>query len=92
MAMTSMNTRSIILRSFTMRVGIPQLKMAILETGRGLQLTSLALDTREEDLKHPEDIEHFRKHDEQEAAAEHQEEMDRMPIVEQNIPQKFRRY
>lgn len=50
------------------------------------------LDTREEDLTHPEDIEHFRKHDEQEAAAEHQEELDRMPIVEQNIPQKFRRY
>lgn len=49
-------------------------------------------DTREEDLTHPEDIEHFRKHDEMEAAAEHQEELDRMPIVEQNIPQKFRRY
>lgn len=49
-------------------------------------------DTKEEDLTHPEDIEHFRKHDEQEAAAEHQEQMDRMPIVEQNIPQKFRRY
>ncbi|KAL8699351.1 MAG: hypothetical protein Q9224_001453 [Gallowayella concinna] len=49
-------------------------------------------NTREEDLTHPEDIEHFRKHDEMEAAAEHQEELDRMPIVEQNIPQKFRRY
>ncbi|KAL8994340.1 MAG: hypothetical protein Q9188_007091 [Gyalolechia gomerana] len=49
-------------------------------------------NTREEDLTHPEDIEHFRKHDELEAAAEHQEQLDRMPIVEQNIPQKFRRY
>ncbi|KAI4287784.1 MAG: hypothetical protein L6R35_002960 [Caloplaca aegaea] len=49
-------------------------------------------NTKEEDLTHPEDIEHFRKHDELEAAAEHQEQMDRMPIVEQNIPQKFRRY
>ena len=51
-----------------------------------------AIDTREEDLTHPEDIEHFRKHDEIEAAAERQEELDSMPIVEQNIPQKFRRY
>ncbi|KAL8669450.1 MAG: hypothetical protein Q9168_005956 [Polycauliona sp. 1 TL-2023] len=49
-------------------------------------------NTREEDLTHPEDIEHFRKHDEMEAAAEQQEKLDSMPIVEQNIPQKFRRY
>ncbi|KAL8638772.1 MAG: hypothetical protein Q9228_004107 [Teloschistes exilis] len=49
-------------------------------------------NTKEEDLTHPEDIEHFRKHDELEAAAERQEQLDRMPIVEQNIPQKFRRY
>ncbi|KAL9602522.1 MAG: hypothetical protein Q9219_001817 [cf. Caloplaca sp. 3 TL-2023] len=49
-------------------------------------------NTREEDLTHPEDIEHFRKHDEQETAAEHQEQLDRMPIVEQNIPEKFRRH
>ncbi|KAI4142424.1 MAG: hypothetical protein L6R39_004940, partial [Caloplaca ligustica] len=49
-------------------------------------------NTKEEDLTHPEDIEHFRKHDEREAAAEQQDAMDRMPIVEQNIPQKFRRY
>ncbi|KAI4181605.1 MAG: hypothetical protein LQ348_004999 [Seirophora lacunosa] len=49
-------------------------------------------NTKEEDLTHPEDIEHFRKHDEQEAAAQHQEQMDRMPIVEQNIPEKFRRH
>ena len=49
-------------------------------------------DTREEDLTHPEDIEHFRKHDAMDAAAERQEMLDRMQIVEQNIPQKFRRY
>ncbi|KAL9127689.1 MAG: hypothetical protein Q9217_003488 [Psora testacea] len=49
-------------------------------------------NTREEDLTHPEDIEHFRKHDEMEAAAEKQEMLDRQQIVEANIPQKFRRY
>lgn len=50
------------------------------------------IDTREEDLTHPEDIEHFRKHDEMDAAAERQEQLDKMQIVEQNIPQKFRRH
>ncbi|KAL6719424.1 hypothetical protein ACLMJK_003664 [Lecanora helva] len=49
-------------------------------------------NTKEEDLTHPEDIAHFRKHDEMDAAAEYQERIDSMPIVEQNIPQKFRRY
>lgn len=49
-------------------------------------------NTREEDLTHPEDIAHFRKHDEMDAQADYQEQMDQMPIVEQNIPQKFRRY
>jgi len=48
-------------------------------------------NTREEDLIHPEDIEHFRKHDEMEAQQEWQEQQDRMPIVEANIPYKFRR-
>ena len=48
-------------------------------------------DTREEDLTHPEDIAHFAKHDAMEDAADRQQELDRMPIVEQNIPQKFRR-
>lgn len=48
-------------------------------------------DTREEDLNHPEDIEHFRKHDELEEQAERQEQLDRTPIVEANIPMKFRR-
>lgn len=48
-------------------------------------------NTREEDLTHPEDIAHFRKHDMLEAQQERQEQMDRMPIIEANIPMKFRR-
>lgn len=48
-------------------------------------------NTREEDLIHPEDIEHFKMHDEMEAAQERQELMDQMPIIEANIPSKFRR-
>ncbi|KAI1438976.1 putative secretory pathway protein Ssp120 [Xylaria sp. CBS 124048] len=44
-----------------------------------------------EELNHPEDIEHFRKHDEMEAAEERLEALDRMPIVHENIPAKFRR-
>ena len=51
----------------------------------------ICVDTREEDLTHPEDIAHFAKHDAMEEAADRQEQLDRMPIVEQNIPQKFRR-
>ena len=49
-------------------------------------------DTKEEDLTHPEDIAHFRKHDQLDAAAEYQERIDSMTIIEQNIPRKFRRY
>ncbi|KAI9721988.1 MAG: hypothetical protein M1812_001947 [Candelaria pacifica] len=48
-------------------------------------------NTREEDLTHPEDIAHFKKHDQEADEEEKQEKLDRMPIVEQNIPQKFRR-
>ncbi|KAK3677829.1 hypothetical protein LTR37_021521 [Vermiconidia calcicola] len=48
-------------------------------------------NTREEDLIHPEDIEHFRKHELLEEQQERQEQMDRMAIVEANIPHKFRR-
>ncbi|MCJ1224858.1 hypothetical protein MMC12_001504 [Toensbergia leucococca] len=48
-------------------------------------------DTTEEDLTHPEDIAHFAKHDREADAADRQDELDRMPIVEQNIPPKFRR-
>ncbi|KAI5250529.1 hypothetical protein E4T47_01329 [Aureobasidium subglaciale] len=49
-------------------------------------------DTTEEDLTHPEDIVHFRKHDIMEQEAERQAKLDRMEIVEANIPQKFRRH
>jgi hypothetical protein len=49
-------------------------------------------DTTEEDLTHPEDIAHFRKHDIMEQEAERQAKLDRMEIVEANIPQKFRRH
>lgn len=48
-------------------------------------------DTTEEDLIHPEDVEHFRKHEQMEAAQERQEAMDRLSIVEANIPMKFRK-
>ncbi|KAI0479485.1 hypothetical protein GGR56DRAFT_635281 [Xylariaceae sp. FL0804] len=48
-------------------------------------------NTRLEDLTHPEDIEHFRKHDLMDEAEERLEQLDRMPIVAANIPRKFRR-
>jgi hypothetical protein len=48
-------------------------------------------NTKEEDLIHPEDIEHFRKHEMLEMQQEKQDQLDRMPIVEANIPSKFRR-
>lgn len=40
---------------------------------------------------HPEDIEHFRLHDELEDEAERVAGLDKLSIVEQNIPAKFRR-
>lgn len=48
-------------------------------------------DTKEEDLTHPEDIEHFRKHDEVEMAEQRLEQLEKMQVVEANIPQKFLR-
>ncbi|KAL2354485.1 hypothetical protein BJ546DRAFT_61446 [Cryomyces antarcticus] len=48
-------------------------------------------NTREEDLIHPEDIAHFRKHDQIDQENERQEKLDRMTIVVANIPAKFRR-
>ncbi|PBP23248.1 hypothetical protein BUE80_DR006013 [Diplocarpon rosae] len=48
-------------------------------------------NTKEEDLIHPEDIAHFKKHDELEDEADRVAALDRMSIVEQNIPAKFRR-
>jgi hypothetical protein len=48
-------------------------------------------NTKEEDLTHPEDIEHFRLHDEMEEEANRIAKMDELSIVEKNIPQKFLR-
>ncbi|KAJ5194761.1 uncharacterized protein N7498_008199 [Penicillium cinerascens] len=48
-------------------------------------------DAKEEDLTHPEDIEHFRRHDEEEAAEMRLERLETMQLVESNIPAKFRR-
>lgn len=48
-------------------------------------------DTKEEDLTHPEDIEHFRKHDRLEDERVKLEGMEKMRIVEGNIPAKFRK-
>lgn len=48
-------------------------------------------DSREEDLTHPEDIAHFKKHDEEADAADKQEAEDRLSIIEHNIPLKYRR-
>lgn len=48
-------------------------------------------DATEEELTHPEDIEHFRRHDEEELAAAKLEQLENMQIVEANIPQKFLR-
>ena len=48
-------------------------------------------NTKEEDLIHPEDIAHFKQHDDLEDEAEAQAKLDSMSIVEHNIPAKFRR-
>ncbi|KAM3066101.1 hypothetical protein ACMFMG_010557 [Clarireedia jacksonii] len=48
-------------------------------------------NTKEEDLIHPEDIAHFKKHDELEDEAERVAALDKMSVVDQNIPAKFRR-
>ncbi|KAF2121402.1 hypothetical protein BDV96DRAFT_211460 [Lophiotrema nucula] len=47
-------------------------------------------DVKEEDLNHPEDIAHFKKHEEEEARQEEWERRERAGIVEGNIPTKFR--
>lgn len=46
-------------------------------------------DTTEEDLVHPEDIEHFKHHDEMEDREQWNEKLDAMPVVEHNIPVMF---
>jgi hypothetical protein len=48
-------------------------------------------NTKEADLTHPEDIAHFKLHDDLEDEADRQAELDKMSIVEENIPSKFRR-
>jgi hypothetical protein len=48
-------------------------------------------NTKLEDLTHPEDIEHFKKHEEMEAEEERLEKQSKMSIIEENIPPKFRR-
>ena len=87
MATMNMNTRSIILKSFTTKVSYLSPSSHLSQS-----LIRSLEDTREEDLTHPEDIAHFKKHDEMDAQADYQEKIDKTPINEQNIPQKFRRY
>ncbi|KAH7133258.1 hypothetical protein B0J13DRAFT_561948 [Dactylonectria estremocensis] len=48
-------------------------------------------NTKLEDLTHPEDIEHFKKHEEMEDEEDRLAALNKIPIVESNIPQKFRR-
>ncbi|KAI9803375.1 MAG: hypothetical protein M1833_000893 [Piccolia ochrophora] len=48
-------------------------------------------NTKEEDLTHPEDIEHFKMHDKMMDEMDAQVKLDAMPIVDHNIPAKFRR-
>ncbi|KAI1916622.1 hypothetical protein LOZ53_001269 [Ophidiomyces ophidiicola] len=48
-------------------------------------------NARPEDLTHPEDIEHFKKHDHEEDAQKKLDQLQMKPIVEENIPSKFRR-
>jgi hypothetical protein len=48
-------------------------------------------DVKEEDLNHPEDIAHFKMHEEKEAAQEEWERLELRGVVEKNIPQKYRR-
>lgn len=48
-------------------------------------------NTREEDLTHPEDIAHFRKHDEMDREQERVENEQKQQIVVNNIPLKFRK-
>jgi len=47
-------------------------------------------DVKEEDLTHPEDIEHFRMHEEQDRRQEEWEKAEARGIVEKNIPAKYR--
>jgi hypothetical protein len=48
-------------------------------------------DTKVEDLTHPEDVAHFRKHAQDEAEEARREALEKVVIVEANIPAKFLR-
>lgn len=48
-------------------------------------------NTKLEDLTHPEDIEHFKKHEEMEDEEDRIAELKKRAIIEDNIPSKFRR-
>lgn len=48
-------------------------------------------NTKLEDLTHPEDIEHFKKHEAMEDEEDRLQALNKIAIVEANIPQKFRR-
>ncbi|MCJ1354891.1 MAG: hypothetical protein MMC33_004881 [Icmadophila ericetorum] len=48
-------------------------------------------NTRIEDLIHPEDIAHFAKHEREDEELDRLEALEAREIVEENIPQKFRR-
>jgi len=47
-------------------------------------------DSTEEELNHPEDIAHFKKHEELHHEEEVMEEREKQSIIEENIPVKFR--
>ncbi|RKF61108.1 putative calcium-binding protein [Erysiphe neolycopersici] len=48
-------------------------------------------NTKMEELTHAEDLEHFKIHDQLEDEAEAQADMDKLTIVEVNIPAKFKK-
>lgn len=48
-------------------------------------------NTKLEDLTHPEDIEHFKKHEQMEAEEAKLEKMEQLSIIEENIPKMFLR-
>jgi hypothetical protein len=84
-AMMSTSTRFTIGRSEYFRVDV-----GVGEKG----LTRLRYhdeNTKLEDLTHPEDIEHFKKHEEMELEQERLEKLSKQSIVLENIPAKFRR-
>lgn len=49
-------------------------------------------DVDDSKLTHPEDIEHYAKHDHEEDEAERQAFLDSQTVIRENIPDKFRRH